>query len=422
MIVPPVAPLPTRGVLSAKTAGLAWRSVVAVVLATAGAAQNAVAPTTTPSTPEGTPPALLIRARTIVVAPDMVLTDSHILVRGGKIAAVGDAVPAALADDVQRIDLGDATIVPGFVVPHAYLAAAGDLAETTDAYTPELRAIEAYDPFGDEVQQMLSGGVTSAAIAPRSANTFAGLGGAAKTVPGGGVVLRDSAFLKVAIVPEALDQQRFPTSRMGAMDLVRTAFAAAGSQTATLSADRQVLRDVLAGALPLAVHARTHDEITCVLDWFDPARHGVLAGTPARLILIGARDAGRSLDRIAALHVSVWLEPLQPGLDTEVLELPAKLAGHQVRFGFCADSAAELRLSVAIAVRHGLSRAAALAAMTQVPAGLLGIDDRVGSLHQGKDADLVAFRGDPIDLGARVIAVCVGGRPVVANPPFPARN
>jgi imidazolonepropionase-like amidohydrolase len=372
--------------------------------------------------PANAPPALLIKAKTIVVAPDVRLTDGHILLRGGRVAAVGADVPATLAADVARVDLGDATVVPGLVLPHAYLAAAEDLAETADAYTPELRAVEAYDPFGEKAERMLAGGVTTVAVAPRSANTFAGLGGAVKTGPAGGAVLREQCFLKVALVPESLDQQRFPTSRMGALDLVRTAFTGANSGLAAPTASRQPLRDVLAGAFPLAVHARTHDEITCALDLFDPAREGVLAGTQARLILIGANAAARSLERIARLQAGVWIEPLRPGLEAEALELPGLLAGRGIRLGFAADSPAQLRLSVALAVRHGLDRSAALAALTQIPAAMLGVDDRVGTLLQGKDADLAVFTGDPIDLGSRVLAVCVGGRPVVANAPFPGRQ
>jgi imidazolonepropionase-like amidohydrolase len=365
---------------------------------------------------------MLIQARTIVVSPDLVLSNGRILVRGGKVAAVGSAVPQELGTDVQRLDLGLATVVPGFIVAHAYLGAERDLAETVDAYTPDLRAVEAYDPFGKDAQRMLAGGVTTAGVAPRSANTFAGFAGAVKTGPGGGVVVQQQCYAKVALVAESLDQQRFPTSRMGALDLVRVAFKGAALPTAPSTPDRQALRDVLAGAVPLAVHARTHDEITCALDLFDAARGGVLAGTPARLLLLGATEAGKSLERIAALRAEVLLEPLHPGLAAEALTLPAALAGRKVRFAFAAASPHELRLSAALAVRHGLPRQLALAALTAWPADLLGIGDRVGTLLQDRDADLLVFDGDPVDLGARLIAVCVGGQPVAGNSSFSARN
>ncbi|MEZ5964616.1 MAG: amidohydrolase family protein [Planctomycetota bacterium] len=370
---------------------------------------------------EAAPQAMLVKAKTIVVAAGERLEDGHILLRGGKVAAVGATVPAELGPDVVRVDLGDAVIVPGFVVPHAYLGRDEDLAETADAYTPDLRAVDGYDPFGDEARHMLQGGVTTAVVAPRSTNTLAGIGGAVKTTAGGGAV-REQCYLKVALVPESLDQQRFPTSRMGAMSLLRAAFDSANSPTAALTTDRQALRDVTGGGLPMLVHARTRDEICCALDLIDPGREGVLAGTAARVVLLGADEASKCLDRLVALRVAVWLEPLRPGADEDVLSLPARLAGRRVPFAFAANSAAELRLSAALAVRHGLDPHAALVAMTQAPATMLGIDDRVGSLQQGKDADLVAFTGDPVDLGARIVAVCVGGKPVVAPSPLPSRD
>lgn len=368
------------------------------------------------------PPALLISAKTIVVAPDLVLTDGRLLLRGGKVAAVGASVPQEVGPDVHRVDLGDATVVPGLVVAHTCLDAERDLAETVTAYTPELRAVEAYDPYGKGVAEMLAGGVTAFGIAPRSANTLAGLAGAVKTDPRAGSVLRNESYLLAAIVPEALDQQRFPTSRMGALDLVRTAFRTAAGPLAAQTPDREVLRDVLSGALPFVVHARTHDEVARALDLADPARDGVLAGSGARLFLLGAGGAHRAVDRIAALAAGVVIEPLHPGLAPEALALPAALAARKVRLAFSAGSPRELRVSAALAVRHGLPRAAALAAMTAWPAAMLGIDDRCGTLHQGKDADLVVFDGDPVDLGARVIAVCLQGHPVAGDPGLLARD
>jgi imidazolonepropionase-like amidohydrolase len=364
--------------------------------------------------------ALLVVAKTIVVAPDLVLSNGRILLRGGKVAAVGEAVPAELGSDVHRIDLGDAVIVPGFVVPHAYLGAERDLAETADAFTPDLRAIEAYDPFAKNVARMLAGGVTTAAIAPRSANTFAGLAGAAKTGPEGGSVLQEQCYLKLALVPESLDQQRFPTSRMGALDLVRAAFRAAADPLAAVTPEKQTLRDVLSGAVPLLAHARTHDEITCALDLLDAQRGGVLAGAQVRVLLFGATQAHQSMARLVAQRAGVIVEPGQRGNDDEGLRLPVLLARNQVRFGFAANSPQELRLAAALAVRHGLPRTDALAALTAWPAELLGLHDRVGSLRQGRDADLLAFDGDPIDLTSRLLAVCVAGQLVAANPRLPA--
>lgn len=379
------------------------------------------------ASPAPNPPALLVRAKTIVVSPELTLDNKSVLLRGGRVVAVGDDVPTELGADVQRVDLGAATVVPGFVLAHTYAGAERDLAETADAYTPELRAIEAYDPYGEAVQRLRAGGVTTLGIAPRSTNTFAGLCGSAKTGPDAGRILQEQCYLKLALVPESFDQQRFPTSRMGALDLVRAAFRGAAAPLAVLTPDRQTLRDVLSGAVPLAVHARTHDEISCALDLFDATRGGVLAGTQAKLVLIGGDAAEKSIERLVALRASLILEPLRLAAGTggkkdERLRLPALLAGRGLRFGFAASSVAELRFSIALAVRHGLDRRAALSALTVAPATILGIADRVGTLLQGRDADLAAFDGDPVDLTTRLIAVTVDGHPTVIQPRADSRN
>ncbi len=356
--------------------------------------------------------ALLIEARTIVVSPEVTLTDAAVLVRGGRVAAVGAEVPKDLGPDVQRERFEGATVVPGFVVAHGHAGAERDLAETVDSYTPDLRATDAFDPFGKGIRRLADGAVTTLGLAPRSVNTFAGLAGAVKTGPREGAILQEVCYLKTAIVPEALDQERFPTSRMGALDLIRTAFKAAEDPLREMTVDRQVLRDVLAGSYPLVLHANSHDEITCALDLLDPARGGVLAGTQTRLVLLGGLAASKSLDRLAALKVTVVLEPLTLRSERDQLETPGKLAGRGIRFAFTAPSAREVRLSAALAVRHGTSRRAALAALTATPAEVLGLADRVGTLAQGRDADCAVFSGDPLDLGSRLLAVFVAGQRV----------
>ncbi|MGH7151380.1 MAG: amidohydrolase family protein, partial [Planctomycetota bacterium] len=92
---------------------------------------------------------------------------------------------------------------------------------------------------------------------------------------------------------------------------------------------------------------------------------------------------------------------------------PATLAGAGVPIAFCTDGPAHepeaLRLSAALAVRAGLDPERALRALTVDAAALLGATDRMGSLEPGRDADLVVWSGNPLDLGTRPLAVIVGG-------------
>lgn len=382
-------------------------------------------------------PTTLVTAKRIVVAPDTVLEDSALLLRNGKVVLVGPEIPAEAKRGVPVVSF-DGTLMPGMVLAHTYLGEADDLAERTDAVTPQLRAADALDPFDDTLAQLARHGITTATVAPVSANTLAGLAAVVKT---GEVatVLTPESYLKAALVDESLDQERYPTSRMGAADLLREKFRAAREGPAD-TPELAALRAVLDGRHRLAIHARERAAIVEALNLFEQL------GLPP--LLIGAEEIEDVLPRMAKLGGSVILEPLHAGDPLPRLELPAKLEAHNVPFSFSIDGAPQagdhqdngmrevapgvfvfvgsaptapatagkpghpdlLRLSAALAMRHGLSRRAALEALTRTPAKQSGVDDHVGTLRQGRDADFVVFGGDPLDLSSPVLAVYVGGR------------
>ena len=101
--------------------------------------------------------------------------------------------------------------------------------------------------------------------------------------------------------------------------------------------------------------------------------------------------------------------------------LPAQLAEANIPFCF-GGSPERVRLSAVLAVRHGLSRPAALAALTRTPATMLGQQAAVGSLRQGCAGDFVVFAGDLLDLGARHVATWVDGKLVVGDAPSKSQS
>jgi imidazolonepropionase-like amidohydrolase len=110
--------------------------------------------------------------------------------------------------------------------------------------------------------------------------------------------------------------------------------------------------------------------------------------------------------------VSLALAPLGYGSTDEQLAMPARLHAAGVRFSFLATRGTDLRRAAALAVGHGLDRAAALASITQVPAEQIGAGERVGTLRVGRDADFLVLTGDPVDLSSRLLQVWIGGEPV----------
>ncbi|MBL8730067.1 MAG: amidohydrolase family protein [Planctomycetes bacterium] len=349
---------------------------------------------------------VLLGARRIVVAADSVLDDGRVLIRQGKVAYVGSDIPAEARARARRVDYGDATVVPGFVLAAATLGQERDLAERALPFTPDLRAAEAFDPWHEDLLALPQYGVTSLALAPAPGNVAGGLAALVKTGRDRGTVGAD-LFVSLSLVPAARDQERPPTSLMGAVELLRSACDAARTGAAT-GPDAAVLRQAMQGTRSVFVYADNFAELNAALDL---ARDFGL-----RLVLVGAADAGKVLPRLAQQQVGVVLDSLGPEARLEQLQLPTRLAEAGVAFCF-AGRPAQLRLSAALAVHHGLDRKTALQALTRVPAALLDQAATIGSLRQGCAADFVVFAGDPLDLGSAWVATWVDGELVHGTSP-----
>lgn len=342
---------------------------------------------------------LLVRAKTIVIAPDAVLADGRFLARAGKVAYVGQDVPADAAAKATTIDCGDAVVVPGFVLPPTTLGRDRDLAEAALPFTPDLRAVEAFDPWNEELAKLPHVGFTSAALTPSPRNVAGGLGALVKPGARGGSVAAPELCLALSLNAAARNPERPPTSLMGAVDMLRSAFAAAKSSAAA-GPDVAVLRSALQGNRKVAIAADTLAEIQQALDLardfgFEPA-------------LIGARDADKAFDRIVAQRAAVVIGGLAPEMRQAQLQFPARLAEAGVPFCFTGRPD-QVRLSAALAVRNGLDRKSAWAALGRAPAQIFGVAGQVGALRQGCAADFAVWSGDPLDLGSTLRAVYVDG-------------
>ena len=352
---------------------------------------------------------VLIRAGNLVVAPNEWLSgaDARILIRDGKVAGIGASIPAEAARRARQINWEHATVAPGLVAVHDLLDQGADLGESIDAFTPSLVTADAFDPFGEELAGRPRTGITAVALAPTSDNTFGGIASVVQpgTTAMGGQVLPGLGYLKLALVRESLKNDRFPTSRMGAADLIRSAFRDAQRPLGPNGEGLSVVRGALEGGTPIAIHARTHAELTTALDL--AAEFEI---TPILLEVQEIED--KTLERLRGSGVSLALAPLGYGSTEEQLEMPARLGAAGVRFSFLATRGTDLRRAAALAIQHGLDRAKALAAITQIPAEQIGAGDRIGTLRVGRNADFVVMNGDPVDLSSNLIQVWIGGEPV----------
>jgi imidazolonepropionase-like amidohydrolase len=165
-------------------------------------------------------------------------------------------------------------------------------------------------------------------------------------------------------------------------------------------------RDLFKGDIPALVEVDRLDAIKAAVELFRD-EHAL------DTVLLGAGDAFRDADLLAEKEVAVVVGPdLVREVDRETVNLAQVLATRGVPFGFQSQAgtgSATLPRAVRYAVRLGLGTGDALAGLSSSPAGFLGLDDRIGTLAPGKDADLVVWSGPPFQPSSRVLAVMIDG-------------
>jgi imidazolonepropionase-like amidohydrolase len=328
--------------------------------------------------------------------------DAVLLVEDGLIVRVGGAVPSGVPVDAYP----RAVVCPGLIDCHAALGVSGGLSERQQALQPHASARDAFNRFSGQLQAALAAGVTTFALAPDDQNLVGGRIAICQTSgpEGKPQVLSDPGPLKLSLDPVSFKQDREPTSRGGALGLLRDTIAAAR----TAAEDSDPLTAFATGKLTGLFATPSGADVLAVL--------ALAEEFGLRVVPIHTRDARLVAEELAGRVPGVVVGPL--GLSAaqrealapatfERQDVPVALAG-----GLPARSADSLRIAAAVATRAGLSPEAARRAITGVPARLLGVDEHIGVIEKGHRADLVVFSGDPLDLRARVLAVYVGGQRV----------
>ncbi|TWT42265.1 imidazolonepropionase [Phycisphaerae bacterium RAS1] len=350
--------------------------------------------------------AIVVRAARLVT-PDGELQDGGLVViRDGKIAQVGETAPA----DAVIHEYDDAAICPGLIDVAAALGAFGNLSENQSALQPAAAARDALDRFAPQLDAALRSGVTAFALSPDDQNLVGGRiaicrsGGAGV----GGLIAPDGP-MKLSLSPDVFKSDREPTSRTGALLMLRSAIESARSGKAAAG---DALAQLAAGKIPAIVSAPSGADALAASEMVED--YGL------KLTIMHTRDALDVAGEVARRKVGVIVGPLTwnssrretaAAAAYEKAGVPVAIAGGAPLF-----SADSVRLGAALAARGGLSAAAARRAITSNAAAVLGMSERLGAVKPGLEADIVLFSGDPIDLRSRVLAVYVGGRRVYLAP------
>ncbi len=364
-----------------------------------------------------------------------------ILVQDGKIAAIGTGFD--VPSDACVIDAAGGWVLPGFIEAHGHVGvheeaegwAGSDSNELTEPVTAHVRALDAINPADLGFRDAISGGVLAVNVNPGSGNPIGGQTAAVKcwgrTVDE--MLLRAPAGMKSALGenPKRVygERKQSPSTRLGTAAVIRGALVEAANYLAKLDAEQRksdadrkpVDRDlklealglVLRREIPWRQHCHRADDIATALR--------IAAEFGYDLVIDHGTEAHLLADILAAKQIPVIIGPLftsrsKVELRNRSLANPGKLAAAGVTIAITTDHPVVpinfLAHQAALSVKHGLDRDTALRALTINPARIVGIEDRLGSIEPGKDADLVIWSGDPLDVLSRVTRALINGQEV----------
>lgn len=355
--------------------------------------------------------------------------EGTVLIEDSKIKDFGEVVE--IPDDAEVIDVEGKTIVPGFIDAHCHVGIheegegweGNDTNERYDPITPHLRALDAINPDGIALKEAVSSGVTTINVGPGSANPIGGRFAAVKTAGSSVIdelVIKEPTGLKMATGenPKRVykEQNKVPSTRMSTAALIREKLFETQEymdEDEEKDFKLEALLPLLKNELPGRIHAHRADDMASAIRISEEFGFD--------LVLEHCTEGHKIADYIAEKDIPVVFGP---GLAAKSkrenrernFKTPGILSKKGVKVALMTDSPVipikYLSLMAAYSVREGMGREEALKAITINAAEICGIDDRVGSIEEGKDADILVVDGDPLELKSRIDKVFIEGEEV----------
>lgn len=366
-----------------------------------------------------------------------------VVLRDGKIAAVGPAGSTAVPKEAQVFDAKGMTVYPGLFDAETHLGLtevgsdqnSNDLAETSDEIMPQMRVVDAFHAETVRIPIQRINGVTNAIVAPASEDSIAGQDALIQLYGKDRDAMILAPDIALAMNFEghvrrkggAPGASRFPATRMGLASQLRQTFLDAqhymDEQAAAAKPDHkgpaakkdlryEALIPYLRGEKPVILGAYEGYEVEVAM--------GIAREFHLKVVLNHVTHAQELLDTIASYKVpvivgSIYDEPRANERYDAVYSLPAELAKRGVKIALSSfvdgpvSDSRNLPYAAGYAVAYGLPYDEAMKAITLNPAEIFGVGDRFGSLDVGKAGNVVVANGDPLDVRTSVKQVFIDG-------------
>ncbi len=378
-----------------------------------------------------------------------IIKNGVLIIENGMIKRVGSEHSVPIPNDANIIELPNAHITPGFIDPHTHIGLAleefigdSDVNEATNPITPALRVIDAIDTKDPAFKRAIEAGITTVGILPGSANLIGGLGAALHTY-GNNIneqTLKFPIGMKMAFGENPKKtykkQKKTPTTRMANTKLIREAFLETlhyiekqknanqnendkkKKKPFKQNLDYQALSELLAKKLVARIHAHRSDDILAALRiaiefdfelWIDHA-------TESHLI-IDQLKAQKNLKGCVVGPIMTARYKFE--LRNRTAKTPGILVKNNILTALTSDHPVlpvyYLKEYMHLAIKHGLPKEHALKTVTLNSATALGLENILGTLEEGKRADIVIFNNDPLKYESTPKYVLIDGNVVFSD-------
>lgn len=341
--------------------------------------------------------------------------------------------------DTKIVDVKENYILPGLIDCHTHLGIIEegtgkigiDNNETSEPVTPQMRAIDAINPMDMAFMDAVRSGITAVMSSPGSNNAVGGQNLVIKTygILLDKMVVKNPLGLKISLGENAIStygcKDKCPVTRMGTAALIRELFMRTQDYIVKKEQNKIEERNIkfeaviplLKGEIYLRAHAHRADDIMTavrIAEEFNISKLVIEHGTEAHLVseYLKEKEIPVAFGPMLTPRTKMELRQRNYGSIVRLFEAGLKVA---IITDHPYNSIDQLRHVAILAVSEGLGKKDAINAITLHPAQILGLDNRIGSIKEGNDADLAIFNGYPMDIMSKVIMTLINGEIVYST-------